>query len=307
MIRTIVWGCGQFGMNAFSAISNLSDHRIIAICDSNIERVGTLFNGIKISSPETALKQDDFEILVLCADKWEEMYLKAKEYGIDDDKIFCWKNGIIRKEDAYSFSVHSQDGEELFLREKFASKQNGIYVDVGAHHPIRFSNTLWAHELGWKGVNIEPDYENFRLFKIMRPNDININAGISDVEGELDFYRFEESALNTFDKSYADYISNSSGYRIKDIVKVPVVPLQTILEENKIFHIDFLDIDVEEHEMEVLSSVRFDKVDVELILVEQLNSNLKNILNSGIAEYLKQYGYIASNKFDRTVVYERID
>lgn len=231
--------------------------------------------------------------------------MKAKEYGVSDDVIYCWNNKIVKKEDTYSISIHSQDGEELFLREIFASRKNGIYVDVGAHHPIRYSNTLWAHELGWKGINIEPDFDNFKLFEIMRPMDINVNVGISDKEGKLKFYRFDESCFNTFDEKRADYISNICGYQMKDIVTVPVLPLQDVLNQYNITHVDFMDIDVEEHEMEVLKSIHLDIIDVDIILVEQLDSTLNDVVQSDIALYLKQYGYIVQSKFDRTVIYRK--
>ena len=183
-------------------------------------------------------------------------------------------------------------------RRNFFKKAKGIYVDVGANHPFRFSNTFWAYAEGWRGINIEPDVFNYKLLKEVRPEDININCGISDVETYMDYYVFKENALNTFCR---DEIRNESD--IVDIRKVPVRRMDSILKEYRIFNIDFMDIDVEGMELKVLNSINWDDVKIECILVEQRRMSLAEVLESNVCKFLKDKGYVPVNKYNRTVIY----
>ena len=76
----------------------------------------------------------------------------------------------------------------MILRVIFAKQQTGFYVDVGAHHPKRFSNTYFFYKKGWYGINIDATPGIMENFKKMRKRDINLNIGISDTTGERDFY-----------------------------------------------------------------------------------------------------------------------
>src|SRR3989344_5781411 len=79
----------------------------------------------------------------------------------------------------YGITHYSQNGEDIILVALFAKKKNGFYVDVGAHHPERYSNTHLLYKNGWWGVNIDPDPDAMRLFKKRRPRDRNLCVGIS--------------------------------------------------------------------------------------------------------------------------------
>ncbi len=306
-VKIALWGCGYYGKSAYNKIiSDNSIYEIICVCDTDKNKIGNDFCGYKIIELNSIAKSNDFDILLLCAEKWEAMLLVAGSYGVDVSTIRIWDgNKIIRLEDTYQNLINAQDGEEIYLRDKFSEKNSGVYVDVGAYHPTRFSNTFWAYCKGWRGINIEPNPDGFKLFEIIRPEDINVNAGISSKEDTLKYYRFSESALNTFDPNYAETVIKEFGLELKDSIEVPVIPLCNVLRTNHIKHIDFIDIDVEEHEFEVIKSIRFDEVEIEVILVEQLDSNLESVINSEIAEYLKSKGYLPVSKYNRTVIYAR--
>ena len=102
--------------------------------------------------------------------------------------------------DLYAIKCYSQEGEDMILRRIFEEK-NGFYVDVGAHHPRRFSNTYYFYKQGWTGISIEPNPQAAKAFKSDRPRDINLCIGVSDTESILKYYYFDEPALNTFDSS----------------------------------------------------------------------------------------------------------
>lgn len=299
-MNIIIWGAGNYGRSAYLNLNKYVE--ICGIFDSDKERIGEDFYGQNINDIHNL--PDNYDVILMCAANWESMYVLAKEIGIDDDKLYIWDGKTrIKKEEAYAAKVHSQDGEELFLREQFRDVRSGFYVDVGAYHPLKYSNTLWAYNLGWKGINIEPNTDNFHLFNLMRPNDININAGISNSRSKMKYYQFDEAALNTFDKDRATMLCDKYDYKLTNCVDVDVLPLQDILDQYNITHIDYMDIDVEGKELEVLKSINYDRVQIQYLLIEQLQSDLKSVLNSEIAGFLEIYGFSPVSKFDRTVIY----
>src|SRR5690554_7725497 len=101
-----------------------------------------------------------------------------------------------------SHRSYSQEGEDMVLRGFYEDKKNyrGFYIDIGAHHPFRFSNTMYFYKKGWKGINIEADPKALKLFNGFRKRDINLNIGISGIKQLLTSYSFNESALNGFSK-----------------------------------------------------------------------------------------------------------
>ena len=99
---------------------------------------------------------------------------------------------------AFGF-VAPQEGENIILERIFAKQFKGLYVDVGAHHPVRFSNTANLYQKGWTGINIEPNQETIKAFKKIRSKDINLNIAISTIKKSCIYYKFKEPALNTTD------------------------------------------------------------------------------------------------------------
>jgi hypothetical protein len=74
-----------------------------------------------------------------------------------------------RFNDPHAIKSYSQEGEDMILRRIFEGQEKGFYVDVGAHHPRRFSNTYYFYKLGWAGVNLEPNPDALIAFKADRP------------------------------------------------------------------------------------------------------------------------------------------
>ena len=132
-----------------------------------------------------------------------------------------------------SKSSYSQEGEDMVLASYFENRKGykGFYVDIGAHHPYRYSNTLHFYKKGWQGINIEPTPGAIKLFKTFRSRDINLNIGISKVKDALTFYCFNEPALNGFSKKLSEERNNSSKkYKIVKEVEVQTLPLAEVLD-----------------------------------------------------------------------------
>ncbi len=197
-------------------------------------------------------------------------------------------------------SNFSQSDEEVVLNEIFSDLNHGFYVDVGCHHPMRFSNTAKLYKKGWRGINIDADPSNMRLFKLFRKRDINLNFFISNKEKEIDYHIFNESALNGNISKERIKTLQDNGYKLKKTKKVQSISLNKILEtyKEKFNEIDLLDIDVEGHDLEVLKSIDLDRFNVNLILIEVENNN-----ESEIDTYLKKYGYKSYILVDRNKFY----
>jgi len=204
---------------------------------------------------------------------------------------------------------YSQEGEDLVLDRLLEGKNVGFFVDVGAHDPERFSNTYMFYKRGWTGLNIDALPGTKSKFEQSRPLDITVECGVSSDESELTYYMFNEPALNTFDKEEAkkkDGIHNGS-YFIKETIPVKTYPLATLLGEYlpKNQPIDFLTIDVEGLDLQVLKSNNWLKYTPMYVLVEELNFSLEqDFSDSKVHVYMKSIGYELIAKTVNTLFYK---
>ncbi|MBK8965119.1 MAG: FkbM family methyltransferase [Lewinellaceae bacterium] len=205
---------------------------------------------------------------------------------------------------------YSQDGEDVVLLSFFEGqkKYKGFFVDVGAHHPVRFSNTWLFYKKGWRGINIDPTPGSMRSFRFMRRKDTNLEIGIGMEEIELDFYCFNEPALNTFDKNLALERNNKGPYRILKTLKVHIKSLKTILDEHLPLNakIDFMTIDVEGLDLSVLQSNDWLKYRPTYLLVEDIGFEYESRENSDIYCFLKNKGYTIAASLKRTTIYRLV-
>lgn len=210
----------------------------------------------------------------------------------------------------YSQKTYSQDGEDMLISSFYEGrkKYKGFYIDIGAHHPYRFSNTAYFYKKGWRGINIEPTPNLIKAFKRFRKRDINLNIGISDTNSKITFYEFNEPALNSFDKELSLYRHNYKGhnYRIIDKKEIQVFTLSNVLEKYlpKNIHIDFMTIDVEGLDLKVLESNDWTKYVPEFILVEGV-FDVDNLKSDRIYTYLVDKGYILVGRTRRTFLFKK--
>lgn len=206
----------------------------------------------------------------------------------------------------WAIRSYSQEGEDMILRRIFKDKQSGFYVDVGAHHPIRFSNTYAFYKRGWRGINIEPNPESIKMFRKLRSKDINLNLGVAEREGKLRYFMFNESALNTFDSDLAETRLKNPEYRIESEINVEVTTLEKILDQSQLAfdQIDFLTVDVEGMDLDVLKSNNWSKYKPRWVLVEQLGlTDLENI-DFETHIFMKSNGYILFAKTFNTLFFK---
>ncbi|MGK0488624.1 MAG: FkbM family methyltransferase [Candidatus Endobugula sp.] len=209
----------------------------------------------------------------------------------------------------YRNSSYGQEGEDLFLSKYFRGKRNGGFVDVGAHHPKRFSNTYKFYREGWRGVNIDAMPGSMTLFEKYRPEDINLEVGVGAKEGEMPFFVFNEPALNTFSRQEALLKNGMKNYRIIKERVVEIRPLSDILDEHwKLKSLDFMSVDVEGLDLEVLRSNNWELYRPTIVLVEDLERKpLFEIAENELVAYMNSVGYFPIGRTYSTLFFEKKD
>lgn len=204
---------------------------------------------------------------------------------------------------------YAQEGEDMIINRFFEHKKKGFYVDVGAHHPFRFSNTCFFYKKGWTGINIDPLPSAAPLFNKYRKRDVNIQKGVSLKEEPLLYYAFTEPAYNTFNEAKANEYLNAKLVS-PDVrkIKIDTVPLRKILDEHVApgTTIDFLTIDTEGLEMEVLMSNDWDKYQPTIIILESHIIEIEKYLNSELDLFMKNLGYTLVAKSYYSYFYQKI-
>lgn len=208
----------------------------------------------------------------------------------------------------YQLKSFSQEGEDRILTRLFHGQDRGFYVDVGAHHPLRFSNTYLFYLQGWHGINIDANPGSMRAFKARRPRDINLELGVGPESQTKTFYQFSDPALNSFDPDLSRSRDLAeSPFRIVGTSELMIKPLAEILKEflPAGAEIDFLTVDVEGLDLAVLKSNDWEKFRPRYILAEALGADLGSIPNSELGIYLKLHGYSAIAKTVNTVFFQK--
>lgn len=166
--------------------------------------------------------------------------------------------------------TYAQNREDIILQAFFDRDEEGFYIDVGAEAPTELSVTKIFYDSGWRGINIEPIKRQYELFVKERPRDINLNIGISNKNGSLNFREYEGSGYSTFSQNIKKEHASDDEALVKEYTdyKVEVRTLRSVLEDHKVSHVHFLKIDVEGLEYEVLSSNDWEKYRPEVICIE---------------------------------------
>jgi FkbM family methyltransferase len=189
----------------------------------------------------------------------------------------------------------AQMGEDLIILSLFETMgiAKPTYLDVGAFNPYRYSNTALLYLRGSRGINVEPNPQLIAAFQQVRPRDINLNLGIADNKGELDYYMLSVAALNTFSRESAESLVRD-GYSIVAIEKIPVWTLTDVVESYCAGRFpDFLSIDIEGLELPIFNTIDYDKSSPLVICAETLafSPSRKVIKNHELIGFLEGKGY----------------
>jgi FkbM family methyltransferase len=166
-----------------------------------------------------------------------------------------------------SMISYAQNHEDVLLRRVFPEGTAGFYIDVGANDPIRDSVTKHFYDQGWHGINVEPATTPYAALCAQRERDVNLNVGISSREGTLEFLECaSHHGLSTFSPRVADTCRKRG--MVFHTRSVPVTSLARMCEQYVDRPIDFLKIDVEAHEREVIEGGDWHRWRPRVVVVE---------------------------------------
>jgi FkbM family methyltransferase len=164
---------------------------------------------------------------------------------------------------------YSQHGEDAFVAKFFAGRNKVFYVDIGASHPFKLSNTYLLYRAGNRGVTVEPIPRLGRLHRRWRPRDTLLPVGVGVSAGELEFFELTPSVLSTLDRVVASqYVSEGRAVLFRSY-KIPILPINEVMERaTNIETIDLLSIDIEGLDAEVLAGIDYSRFRPHLIVAE---------------------------------------
>ncbi|HEY1365444.1 MAG TPA: FkbM family methyltransferase [Xanthobacteraceae bacterium] len=162
---------------------------------------------------------------------------------------------------------YTQNLEDYHLSLAFAGQETGTYVDVGGGHPIADNVSFWFYERGWRGVVVEPQAELAALYGRLRPRDVIVRSLVGERAGEADFYVVERlHGLSTTVRGHAERARGlGAEYRTE---RLAVVTLAELFAEHAPGAVDFLKIDVEGAEADVLRGGDWRRFRPAVVLVE---------------------------------------
>jgi FkbM family methyltransferase len=203
----------------------------------------------------------------------------------------------------FTHKSYSLEGEDMVLRRIFDEQLTGFYIDVGAHHPKRFSNTYYFYCKGWKGINIDCTPGSMFRFKYRRRKDINLEYAISDRFERLKLYKYDEPAMNTFVPEQVSGCLNEK--KLLKVVDINSVTLEYVLDKYlpKNTQIDFLSIDVEGMDLKVLHSNNWNKYRPKVVLVEDLLNNDTLTAESEVVRFMESIEYVLYAKTLKTFIF----
>jgi len=207
---------------------------------------------------------------------------------------------------------YSLSGIDLLVTHIFQNKKKGFFIDIGCNHPVYNNNTYLLYKKGWRGINVDLDKQSIDLFNIYRKHDFNKNVAVSSVSKEVDLYFYHnKSAINTLNKTSAEFQKAIP----KEVRKITTNTLNTIILESSFADkkVDFLSIDVEGYELEVLKGFDLKKYSPKVIVIEFLDLSLKklevvnfkiqNVLDSPVYKYMTDNNYTLVNWFHSDLLF----
>ena len=167
------------------------------------------------------------------------------------------------------------------------------------------------YKLGWNGINIDQNPLTIELFNFCRSQDTNINAAISDIEETKVLYFIDElNTQNTLEVNHLSFLKNHHNLKKEEISQqeIKTQRLDKILDNYNFNDIDFMNIDVEGHELNILNSIDFLKYRIKFICIEMIDHNDQaKLINKKLNEILIKNNYVLEKKIDFNFIFKKIN
>ena len=202
----------------------------------------------------------------------------------------------------------SQHGEDAILHKKF-DKKSGFYIDAGAYHPFRQSNTarLWCS--GWNGVNIDANPNSIKIFKKVRTRDTNLWGAIVSDEDAAKNQTIELAFSSKIDLKGSVSKDLAAERNLSQTVDVPTLSLTNIVNEYAVAHdgdFDFLNVDIEGMDYQAISGISNWKKLPSIIAIETYGDGIRDVLANETTALLEEIGYDYIYQIGMTSVYSRL-
>lgn len=186
---------------------------------------------------------------------------------------------------------YSQFGEDIMAQNALRRVSPGFYVDVGAHHPLKLSNTALLHLRGWDGINVEPQAEAIKAFEEHRPRALNLRAAIHNELDTVTLHKFKGGRIDTVIPDRAEQLAQD-----KESVGEEVVPAMSL---NRLFtdhvpegvRVNYFSLDIEGYDTEALLAFDLDRHRPDVICVELHRYNVLALGDDPVVRHLKDHGY----------------
>ena len=195
-------------------------------------------------------------------------------------------------------SHYAEFAEDVMVNRILKKIKKGFYVDIGAYHPYKGSLTYNLYNRKWNGINLDISKSSIDLFNIARPSDLNINCAVSEFNGETFYY--ENSPINQ-QNSLIPQDQNQKK------IKIQSYKLSEILKMQNINSVDYINIDTEGNELEVLMGIDFSKINPTLFTIEDNSFDLNNEIKKKKIIYLKEKNYELINIIGVTMFFVKKD
>ena len=202
---------------------------------------------------------------------------------------------------------YSQFGEDLLVRTHFAERfdnSSGRFIDVGAFHPFKFSNTMLLSQLGWRGLNIDSDAEKIALFEKLRPRDENICAAVADAPRDMIWLEYPDELTSRIASLDEKNLLSARGETSLRITPIKTMTLTDVIEQSALrgqqFH--YLNVDCEGQDLSVLKGMDFSRYSPDLITVEALTKPAQ----AEVTAFLERCGYELTDIVHLTLFFKNL-
>tara|TARA_B100001121_G_scaffold232342_1_gene205591 strand:+ start:412 stop:1107 length:696 start_codon:yes stop_codon:yes gene_type:complete len=195
-------------------------------------------------------------------------------------------------------SHYAEFAEDVMVNRILKKIKKGFYVDIGAYHPYKGSLTYNLYNRNWNGMNLDISKSSIDLFNIARPTDLNINCAVSELNGET--YYYENSPINQQNSLIPKYDNQKK-------IKIQSYKLSEILKIQNINSVDYINIDTEGNELEVLMGIDFSKINPTLFTIEDNSFDLNNEIKKKKIIFLKEKNYELINIIGVTMFFVKKD
>lgn len=188
---------------------------------------------------------------------------------------------------------YAQFGEDIVAESIFwyLHITKPLYLDIGAYDPKFLSNTFYFYKRGGSGVCVEPDPARRAAFQRMRPRDLCLSVGVgAEDKDAVPFYVLSEPSLSTFDQASAAGHQETGTAQIRSVIDVPVYSINTLIEKHLPRCPDFLSVDVEGIDLEVLQAMNFTCYRPAVICVETIDFHTQ-AKQTEVIDFLRTQGY----------------